>query len=317
MYNVAFFILLIACLFGSPKVFGQLVYYQDTFTGGVTGGGYNPGYTSNAGEINVYIAPNSTVRKALLFVGVYNFPDDRVALLNGVPVLMNSNSAIEPRHYFFSSTGFIFDQTTLIIDVTDIISETMNGGNSVSVTPPTGQPSVSAGGRFVEYYLLIAYDNPNMDIVNITAVVNRQDYTGLMDFDINTINTINLDNPVGFALHSSHLCNNTWDGSYITVDGSLIGLIGGPDVNNPSPCSGSTGTFYYQNNSLFGLSDDVANNTMNGSDALADISEYLMSDDNIYVHLTYQTLIDGGNGYPNSNAIWQFFFHLHHPLPTF
>jgi hypothetical protein len=56
---------------------------------------------------------------------------------------------------------------------------------------------------------------------------------------------------------------------------------------------------------------------MNGSDALADISEYLMSDDNIYVHLTYQTLIDGGNGYPNSNAIWQFFFTYTTPCQAF
>jgi hypothetical protein len=317
MYNVAFFILLIACLFGSPKVFGQLVYYQDTFTGGVTGGGYNPGYTSNAGEINVYIAPNSTIRKALLFVGVYNFPDDRVALLNGVPVLMSSNNAIEPRHYFITETGLILNQATLIIDVTDNISATMDGSNIVLVTPPTGQPSVSVGGRFVEYYLLIAYDNPNMDIVNIAAVVNQQDYSGIMDFEINGINTINLEYPVGCAIHSSHLCNNTWDGSYINIDNSTIGLIGGPDINNPSPCGGSTGTFYYQNNLLFGLSDDVANNIMNGSDALADISEYLMNDDNIYVQITYQTLIDGGSGPLTTNAIWQLYFAYTTPCQPF
>jgi PKD repeat protein len=317
MYNVAFFILLIVCLFGSSKVFGQLVYYQDTFAGGVTGGGYTPGFTSNAGEITVYITPNSAIRKALLFVGVYNFPDDRMALLNGVPVLMSSNNAIEPRHYFNSGTGLIFDQATLIIDVTDIISETMNGGNIVSIAPPIGQPSLSVGGKFVEYYLMITYENPNMDVVNVAAVVNQQDYTGLMDFEINGINTINLDNPVGFAIHSSHLCNNTWDGSYINIDNSTIGLIGGPDINNPSPCGGSTGTFYYQNNSLFGLSDDVPNNTMNGSDALADISEYLMNDDNIYVQITYQTLIDGGSGTPTSNAIWQFFFAYSTPCQPF
>jgi len=311
-------LLLALLLLGEKRVvLGQLVYYQDTFAGGVTGGGYDPGFTSNDGEITVYIAPNSTVRKALLFVGVYNFPDDRVALLNGVPVLMSSNNAIEPRHYFITGTGLIFDQATLIIDVTDVISETMNGGNSVSVTPPTGQPSVSAGGRFVEYYLLIAYDNPNMDIVNIAAVLNQQDYTGLMDFQINGLNTVNFEYPVGFSLHSSQLCNTSWDGSYINVDNSTIGLIGGPDVNNPSPCSGSTGTFYYQNNSLFGLSDDVPNNTMNGSDALADISEYLMNDDNIYVQITYQTLIDGGSGTPTSNAIWQFFFAYTTPCQPF
>jgi hypothetical protein len=96
-----------------------------------------------------------------------------------------------------------------------------------------------------------------------------------------------------------------------------IGLIGGPDINNPSPCGGSTGTFYYQNNSLFGLSDDVPNNTMNGSDALADISEYLMNDDNIYVQITYQTLIDGGTGTPTSNAIWQLYFAYSTPCQPF
>jgi PKD repeat protein len=309
--------LLALLVFNSVGAVGQLVYYQDTFTGGVTGGGYNPGFTSNAGEITVYIAPNSTIRKALLFVGVYNFPDDRLVLLNGVPVLMSSDNAIEPRHYFITETGLILNQATLIIDVTDNISAIMDESNIVLVTPPTGQPSVSVGGRFVEYYLLIAYDNPNMEIVNIAAVVNQQDYTGLMDFEINAINTINLDNPVGFALHSSHLCNNTSDGSYINVDNSPIGLIGGPDVNNPSPCGGSTGTLYYQNNSLYGLSDDVANNTMDGSDALADISEYLMNDNNIYVQITYQTLIDGGSGPLTTNAIWQLYFAYTTPCQPF
>jgi hypothetical protein len=39
------------------------------------------------------------------------------------------------------------------------------------------------------------------------------------------------------------------------------------------------GSFYYQNNTLFALDDDVANSTMDRGDALADIQRYLNNND--------------------------------------
>src|SRR5690554_946650 len=72
----------------------QLVYYQDIFKGGVTGGGYNPTWNGNMpGEIELYIEPGSETRKALLFVGVYHSADSvREVMVNGNPIVLNSSS---------------------------------------------------------------------------------------------------------------------------------------------------------------------------------------------------------------------------------
>lgn len=72
-----------------------------------------------------------------------------------------------------------------------------------------------------------------------------------------------------------HFCDVIQDGSYVSVNGNNLGLIGGNDENSTSFCTGVQGHFYYKNNQFFGLSDDIANSVMNGSDAIANIQSYL------------------------------------------
>jgi hypothetical protein len=112
---------------------------------------------------------------------------------------------------------------------------------------------------------------PAMPETNITVLLNQQDAEGIMPYNITDINTMDLTQNIGFAAQTSSVCDNVDDGSIVKIEGTTIGIIGGTDENNPSGCAGTTGSFYYQNNTLFGLSDDVANATVNGTDAIANI----------------------------------------------
>jgi gliding motility-associated-like protein len=97
-------------------------------------------------------------------------------------------------------------------------------------------------------------------------------------------------------------CNNTNDGTIVSVNNNILGIIGTPDAtNNIWNCSGSKGHFYYQNNTLYGLDDDIANATMNGPDALADIAPYLTNGTTTYsTNLKLNTI--GGD--PNFNLLF-------------
>src|SRR5690554_8213661 len=82
------------------------------------------------------------------------------------------------------------------------------------------------------------------------------------------LNPINTGHPVGLAVYTDRLGNDN-DGSYIYVENNLLGLLKGTDqVNNAWGGAGVKGHIYYQNNQLYGLDDDVRNNTMGASDGL-------------------------------------------------
>ncbi|PWH85881.1 hypothetical protein [Brumimicrobium oceani] len=65
------------------------------------------------------------------------------------------------------------------------------------------------------------------------------------------------------------------DGSSVSVNSNSIGLIGGSEFNTiNTPCSSPSGNFYYENNTLHGLTDDTPDSLMMGTDAIADIKNY-------------------------------------------
>ncbi|MEO0075772.1 MAG: gliding motility-associated C-terminal domain-containing protein, partial [candidate division WOR-3 bacterium] len=145
--------------------------------------------------------------------------------------------------------------------------------------------------------------NPTLPKVASTVWVNDKDYVGNESYLMTGMNPINTANPVGLSLMIDRACNNTNDGSIVTLNSNNLGIIGTPDaVNNLFSCSGTKGHFYYQNNTLFGLDDDTANNTMNGPDALADISSLLPNGTTSYlINLILNSLPAGD---PNSNLLF-------------
>jgi len=282
----------------------QIPIYHDVFHGGVTGDAFNPWFSPAPGQFDIYIEPGSTVRKALLFVSSYYNPkDEGILYFDGTPIKVSMNKVInEP--YYHQSSNDIREIQTLLLDVSDLVNPTQNT-YSISVVQP------NTGGRYVEFYLYVAYENPSLNKVCALATANDIQPAPVMDYYFN-LNPIDTSKNVGLALHTSSFCDTIKDGSYVLIEGDTIGLVGGNDNHSLASCNGVVGTFYYQNETLFGLGNDTANNIMAGTDAIANIESYLIDDNSINISFYYQS-----NFRPYSNQVNQLFLTYTTPCDTF
>src|SRR5690606_22314746 len=73
------------------------------------------------------------------------------------------------------------------------------------------------------------------------------------------------------------------DWSTIYINGDSIGRIGGGETNTNINCGGPIGSFYYDNETLYGIGNDTADSLMHGIDAIANIKSYVQP--NGLVHL--------------------------------
>ncbi|GIV28825.1 MAG: hypothetical protein KatS3mg027_2639 [Bacteroidia bacterium] len=284
---VLYITLLISCLFlKSNFLHAQTLFHQDIFFGGVTAGGFSTGQGSGSGTLNLYIEPGSTIRKAYLFSYRIGYPPS-------VPITVNSIL------YVFDTTNLLMNVNHLspyaspiqifYRDITTDLNSSITSTFNITIPNQFGLP-INWG--WWTAFIYIEYENPLLSKVASSVWINDKDYIGNESYTMTGMNLINTANPVGLSLMLDRACNNTNDGTIVTVNSNNIGSIGTPDaVNNLFSCSGTKGHFYYQNNTLFGLDDDTANSTMNGPDALADISSYLSNGDIGYnIQLAHQNL---------------------------
>jgi gliding motility-associated-like protein len=158
-------------------------------------------------------------------------------------------------------------------DITNDLNSSITSTFNITIPDQFGLP-INWG--WWTAFIYIEYENPILPRVASSLWINDKDYVGNESYIMTGLNPINTANPVGLSLMIDRACNNTNEGTIVSVNGNNLGIIGTPDaVNSLFNCSGSKGHFYYQNNTLFGLDDDTANTIMNGPDALSDISSYL------------------------------------------
>jgi hypothetical protein len=89
------------------------------------------------------------------------------------------------------------------------------------------------------------------------------------------------------------------DGEYVSVNGVPIGYLWKTDVNSSHGCGGTMGSFYYEMNTLIGLSDDRPDLTMDSSDALSNIQTVIPSTTNS-ISVVFN---DDSTGQPD-NSTW-------------
>jgi gliding motility-associated-like protein len=276
----------------------QTAVYQDIFKGGVTGDAFNPWMSTIDGEFEIHIEPGSTIRKAYLFVNVYNSPSEKDLIFNGTPIVLNQQNTCN-NDYFHISNNNIRRIRTLIIDVTNLINPLEN---SYTISPPANQPIYLSEGIYTDYYLYVTYENPLLEEICANAFINNIQPQMLMEYPFNSLNTMDINQNVGLAIHSSAFCDTIQDGSFVFVNGTQIGLIGGQDDHSSEYCTGVVGTFYYQNAIFQGLGNDIANETMNGADAIVNIESYLASTTSFNLTFNYQSNLG-----PQTNPIHQLF----------
>lgn len=299
------FILHIALLFSflvvrMNFVAAQTLFHQDIFYGGVTAGGFSTGQGFGSGTLNLYIEPGSTIRKAYLFSYRQGYAPSVPITVNGTPYIFDTiNNIVMNVNHALTSISPI---NLYFYDFTDDLNSSVTSTFNITIPNQFGLP---IGWGWFTAFIYINYENPALSKVASSLWINDKDYVGNESYTMTGMNPMNTANPVGLALMIDRACNNTNDGTIVNVNSNNLGIIGTPDaVNNLFSCSGTKGHFYYQNNTLYGLDDDNANNAMNGADALADISSFLLNGSNSYnLNLEYMNPFNPPAGY-NSNLIF-------------
>ena len=285
------FIFFLITFFSLVKAFPQLNYYEDSFRGGVTTGGYSPDYFSGGiGNFTVNIAPGSTIHKAFLFAGRLGNCTPTTVTLNGISYTFNLSNQVTS----FNSFDYGGASGVHAIDVTSDINPLVS--NYTINIPSMSGPS----NRYNDFYLYIAFDNNTLNTVNTAIFLNTSDFDSLMFFNINIANPVKKSSDIGLSLFTGYICDTIKDGEEIYVNSNYLGMIGGNDINSGS-CGGPIGSFYYHDCTLTGLNDDHSNNEVRGSDALANINSILPDNANSFnIKFAHQSPP------PNSqdNSIW-------------
>ena len=279
---------LIAMLFilACSHLNAQVVFYEDEFIGGVTGGGYAPAYnTGGTGSFSVYIEPGSTIHKAYLMAGRQGNAAALTVSLNGNPFTFNNTNQVSPT---FQSVSYGGNSGTHAIDVTSSINpSTVN--YTLAVPNQTGP-----NNRFNDFYLYIAYNNALLQPVSTVILVNNIDFSPLVTYNVNVSNPFVTSSPIGVMIFGGYMCGFS-DDDDVSLNGTPLGSIYGPDGNSGA-CGGPMSNFYYQNATLFGLGDDNADQAMNGPDVTSNAQALIVNNS---TNFTFEF------SHPNSdNAHW-------------
>ncbi len=295
----------------------QIDFYQDVFYGGVTGDGYNPFTLETTGSFDIYIEPGSTIREAYLFVSILTRDSvvDNSFFFNGSLINLSDNLALE-NEFTVGLVGVTnrLKYKTIVFDVASMINPLLT---SYSITPPLNQNSIGTGGIFSGFYLYVTYDNPSLSKIGTNILINNQDAQASVNYSFASANPFDLTNNIGFTFNTDSFCDTSAvlaDGSYVYIDNNLIGLVGGNESNQEPGCTGVRGAFYYQDSTLFGLDNDVANNTMSGIDVLADISPYILNPNGLSARFDHQNM---GGTKDETNPLNEFFLTYTTPCDTF
>jgi len=247
---------------------GQLVIHQDCFHGGVTGGGFSTGLGIGEGNINLEIPNGSAIRSGFVLIYTQTNIDSGQIKINDVEFQLSSFSLLTTSNHLLSEVS---PTRVYILDITQLLTENPTFNFHVETF---FHPSMPAGGVFAPY-IYINYEDSSMETICSILIVNNQPTTGLSSFVLSGLNPINNNYPVGFALYTDRHSYNQNERTNVYFNDNHLGLVYGSDAVNQPWTGGVKGHFYYQNNELFGLDDDVPNNTMNETDALADVSGYI------------------------------------------
>jgi gliding motility-associated-like protein len=261
------------------SLFCQLSIYQDQFLGGVTGAGYAPDHFQTAptsGTITVNIAPGSTIRRAYLIAGRLGAAPSTTVNLNGTPLTLDmTNMASASFTTFYGGASGIH-----AINITALINPLVN---TYVLDIPTQN---GTSDRYQDFYLYIAYNNSTLYSLSTAVFINNQDINPTVNWgSLNFTYPFNTSiGNIAYAFFGGYACNAA-DGEAIILNGTNLGTGYGPDINSGA-CSGPVGSFYYQNYILNALSDDNANQSINGADALSNITA-LVSNASNTITLSY------------------------------
>jgi hypothetical protein len=287
----------------------QLVFYQDVVQGGITADGFTSTLGSGSGQINLSIYSGSIIKKAFLICGRHGEAESIQVVFNGVSLEFNnqnivSSSFLSPFYANNNGKGYVH-----CIDVTDQINPLIN---TYPITIPV-QPILNE--RYTDFFLVVLYENNLLTETNVVVLINDSDILQDMVYQSNSLNPINNTYDVGMSIHGGYMCDTIIEPTLVYIYGEYLGKIGGNDYNNSALCGGVVGSFYYEQNTLYGLGDDDSNFEVGGSDGLSNIMGIsAMNSTNFSAHFHVQA--DNPSHY-STNPVWSLYLTYTTPCDIF
>lgn len=270
--------------------------------------------------MNIHLPVGCSIRKALLILNVRNQENAS----NIWEPFENKTFSFENQLFHLNPQNFVQGIDNLLIAPTLNESHHYQAIFNVShlvvptdtvyvITPPSGQGLVAVGGTIDSYSLLVFYEHDQFPLVcsdNYFATLDAMQY---MSYPFTELNPIDLSKPVGFTQNGHAQCD-AGDASLLTINTDTLGAIFG------SNCGSAQGSFYYENETLYGWRDCTPDSLVHGLDALADIRSYLTGSTAFDALFTFYNPFlppQAGPGAVTTNQIVQLYLAYSTPCDTF
>ncbi|MHB8260881.1 MAG: gliding motility-associated C-terminal domain-containing protein [Bacteroidia bacterium] len=274
--------ILFVLFFANSKA--QLLYYQSTYKGGISYDGRSyEGFDYLQPDTIVFqnsISAGSTFKKAYLIsqrlnswvVGSTPIADIPLQLVfNGNNLIIDS-ADIVANYYNCDYSTPSEPLSTVVKDVTTFAI----GSNNKLITPCQSCNTLVGQAVYDGFYLVLLYTDNNMPPINTAIFLNNQTDNVTMLHNFTRLNPINIGNDVGLSITNncaSRLFN--YQCSYSLNSGINTYFLGTIYSSTDSGMNKLPGSFYYQNNALVGLVDDINSPFIDSTDALCNIKTYL------------------------------------------
>jgi gliding motility-associated-like protein len=270
----------------------QLLFYQDTYKGGVTADGVSYcGYDYlQADSINfqLHIPITATIRKAYLLNLRY------IYIQGGTTPFKDS-----PMPVYFNSTLLTFDSSTVLtntyydtysnpadptwisgIDVTHLVQTSNNKlirpSQIILMNNDPSRDYVYGG-----FILVVMYNEPTMTSTNSVIFLNNVTQNTIIMARLAGLNPIDNAKDVTLSLWTENVTSQVVGYTLLFALNSSLGNfnLGILDqYNHHGNCYKSLpGSFYYENNILTGLVDDINSPFIDSTDAISNIKTYVVN----------------------------------------
>lgn len=291
MQVFSYFFLLILLFFLKPLSFtAQSIHYSDFFKGGVCVVGTSTADNNGTCSIPFFIETSSTIKK-IFFITYTELSANTIFLplpkdiqVNGYDLTLELN--VNNGSYLggnLINSNTLYGHQTNVYDLTNQIS--MVTSNNITLNwnsndAPDGCPSC----RFASAMFVILYENPNLDKVAYSMIINESSNANSQNFNFIPQIPFDFTKDISLGFHTDRLGAGTLDGYNFFINSSSIGQIFSPENFYGF---GVTGNFYYQNGQLTGLDNDIADDVISGGDAILNINNYLSGDNPINIEYNY------------------------------
>ena len=304
-------IVLKICLlfFFSFSVKAQLLFYQDTYRGGVTSDGYSyfglDYLQADSIIFQTHIANGSIIRKSYLLFQ-HHVLESGLTPKKDSPLQVNFNNTLITLDSSYISTNMFYSSFSVSPDeiwitVKDVTTLTQQSNNKLIIPNQTVLMINDTGRHYVYdgFILVIMYENNTMPVTNSAIFLNNQTFNNSMTHNFNNINPIDNSKDVGLSIWVNNAYTQVDTNQKISYTlqstqglyplGKLNGWNG--HVNKKT----LPGSFYYENSTLFGLVDDINSPLIDSTDAIANIKTYVANNTITFNLVSNTNKVDGVN----------------------